>query len=400
MRIKLADDVNLHWWGKRILLVYHRSSYYILDEIETQLAQYLRFTTCIEEIVDTMARDVGTDQNTVAHFIGVFLENFRKFIYTVNDAASERIEISGEYDAFYPLEIHISMTDNCTQKCRHCYKRASTKGCFISYGYLSDFLRTMVGKVPYLNISGGEPTIHPNFCDLIYEFGDAFCMSVLSSGYKLNIHVLNAIKRAKDGLTVSVYSSDPEVHDAFAGTKGSYVSIMKTIDKCREMGIPVQVSTMLTEANYDDVETLTHQLSHRGVKHISVGTIAPVGRAADNRMADGSFLTDDIRKKVLRLNHDNSLSVAISGEATSESSSLSLFKCSSGTLSWSVYEDGEIHPCGLCRLPEFKMGNICDSEISVLKDRDGFESRIAQAESIRRMQEKNQNCPFFELKNS
>lgn len=397
MRIRLKDDVNLHWWGDRVLLVYHRGGFYALDEIETQLVQYFQITTCIEKIVEIMSEELGVDQDTVVHFITIFLENFHKFMCVENDVTQERIKISGEYNAFYPLEIHISMTDCCTQNCRHCYKRAGANGRFIHYEDLSAFLQSMVGKVPYLVISGGEPTIHPNFCDLLHDYGDVFCISVLSSGYELDWNALDAIRYAKDGLTVSVYSSDSAIHDAFTGTIGSFKSVMRTIDLCKEMEIPIQISTILTETNFDDMEKLIHQLSKKGVKYISVGTIAPVGRAADNELVDGSFLTEDIRKKVIGVSRDNSTVVAISSHDVAEASRLSSFKCSSGTLSWSIFEDGEIQPCGLCRYPELKLGSIGDHEMPILYTRDEYEAKISKVDCIKRLCESDQSCPFFEL---
>lgn len=68
------------------------------------------------------------------------------------------------------------------------------------------------------------------------------------------------------------------------------------------------------------------------------------------------------------------------------------FKCGAGSLYWSVYENGEIHPCGVCSCPELMMGTIFDFDGTILVDRSAYVSKIKNLPVIKHVNQS--NCPF------
>jgi molybdenum cofactor biosynthesis enzyme MoaA len=64
--------------------------------------------------------------------------------------------------------ISIELTNQCNFGCTHCYKDAGTG----QIGYLSvdsfgEIMNGLHGRIYAVELTGGEPTLHPEFTDII-----------------------------------------------------------------------------------------------------------------------------------------------------------------------------------------------------------------------------------------
>lgn len=392
MKIITRNGIDIHWWGTSLLIVDHLTSFYICTPVETLLLKYLAISNNISTTVDALSRDLGIAKDDISHFVYIFLENFSHFFLSSLHSDLEKICISGKEGMFYPLELHVSLTNTCRHHCVHCYKSALYNGVFLDTGILKNFLNKMCGYTPYLTLSGGDPILHPDFSDLVNEYGRKYNISVLTSGYKVNQDAIKCLKNATLGVTVSIYSSDAKKHDAFTGVNGSYTSIHDFLLSARENHIPVGVSTMLTTDNQSDIEQLIVTLENLGVTNISIGRIAPIGRASKGPVKDSI----PSRKQFIScVNHLGTQfpSVNIWSEDTQFSSEYtSGFRCTAGSFIWAIYENGEIHPCATCTIPELKIGDIAHFDDSILHDRNTYENRISRLPCMQLSDE--HPCPF------
>lgn len=394
MDIIKRKGIDIHWWGESLLLVDHLTDFYTCTPVEALLIKYLEKSNNISNTVVAMSSDLGMDEDDIVSFIEVFLENFSRFFQKTSHTQSSKVHITGKEGMFYPLELHISLTNACRHHCVHCYKSAQQNGMHIDIEALKHFLDDMCGNTPYLTLSGGDPILHPYFIDLLGEYEDKFYISVLTSGYKVDESTFNSLKQAKLGVTISLYSSEAKKHDSFAGVKGSHESITNFLIAAKEHHIPVNVSTILTNDNHADIEQLIAYLEDLGVRSISVGRIASIGRASHGKLQDRTPDRNQFMREVSSLG-DKFSSVDIWSEDTQFSNKLSTgFRCTAGTFIWAIYENGEIHPCATCSTPELKIGDIYCFDDTILHDRSMYENRIAKLPYLQLSQE--HPCPFID----
>ena len=396
MRIAKYNNIDLHWWGSDLLLIRNIGEYYIFEEEEAFFVEHLCKTNDVADLVYNITHELDVDSVTVENFINIFMENFADYFYFTHEEVSQMICISGKKLAYYPLEIHISLTNKCIQRCKHCYKSASSSGVYIDFNTLSAFLDRMNGYVPYLCLSGGEPTLHPDFSKIMDRYSSAYNICVLTSGVRI-VPLLGVIAKAKRGMVVSIYSSIPKIHDEFAGYNGSYAEVMKSINAATAEDIPVGVTTLISRDNFDDIEDLVELMVQKGIKIITIGEITPIGRAKENNLEVLESIPDDLQEKLLRLKTKHN-SVEILSDAVCENATLpfSPLKCSAGTLSWSINEYGQVHPCGVCSVEELSLGLIDSFDESILTNRISYIEKVNKVYLVKHMQETGAMCPFHE----
>lgn len=398
MRIVKRDAVSFHWWGNSILLVEGLSRHYILDEVEAFIIEHLSITNAKKELVDLLAKETGLNINDISSIIDIFLYNFKNYLYLTSDKNSSFF-ISGQKGQFYPLEFHISLTNKCIQHCKHCYKAACSTGIFISFDVLSNFLDKMSPYVPYLCLSGGEPTLHPDFSKIMNMYSEKYYITVMTSG--VSIHsFLDDIEKAKGGINVSLYSSNPNVHDDFTELAGSYNSIISTIYQARKRGISVSLSTYLLSCDLIELRKIATLAQSLDVNEVNVGKIAPVGRARTNNMSVIRDIPEQFECEVDHLLKEYTFSSSISFCSEARDTIIdndipySHFKCYAGSLIWSIDEKGFINPCDVFPFKELTIGNIDNFNDHILKDRTAYIERIVEAPCFNFSSSRNTTCPF------
>lgn len=65
-----------------------------------------------------------------------------------------------------PVRLDISITTDCNSRCAYCWQQKKT-GSLLNFKIVAELLDAMCAlKVPKLNLTGGEPTIWPDFENL------------------------------------------------------------------------------------------------------------------------------------------------------------------------------------------------------------------------------------------
>ena len=172
------------------------------------------------------------------------------------DQKSDDMDPADIIEPFYELhglvsELHIDLTDDCTEKCVHCYYPCHGRS-YISLEcvkkVLSEF-RDAQGLTVY--ISGGECMLHPKFlniCEYCREIGLNFI--ILSNLTLCDEKTINALRTLNPQfINVSLYSMESEIHDKITRVKGSWEKTMRAILGCKEVGLHIRVATPLLKTN-------------------------------------------------------------------------------------------------------------------------------------------------------
>ncbi len=148
--------------------------------------------------------------------------------------------------------LHIEITSRCNERCVHCYIPHDNK---INHMELDLFYNILEQckkmNLLHVTLSGGEPMMHNNFIDFLKKCNEYnFSVNVLSNLTLLNNGIIDEMKRNRLlGVQVSLYSMDPNTHDAITQIKGSFEKTKNAILKLKENDIPLQISCPIMKQN-------------------------------------------------------------------------------------------------------------------------------------------------------
>ena len=119
-------------------------------------------------------------------------------------------------------------------------------------------------KIGCLNLTGGEPTLHPLFYDIlrtIHENGIPTWVS--TNGSTLNRENIKIISQYAEGVTISVDSISDTKEKSLGRGFGNHISnVLKISDMIHETGIKLGINTIVTKSNYDEnLRPLIHRIN-------------------------------------------------------------------------------------------------------------------------------------------
>jgi radical SAM protein len=185
-----------------------------------------------------------------------------------------------------PLLVFYEVTQACDLVCQHCRACAQTRP-HPSELTTDDSLRlinqlTEFPNPPMLVLTGGDPFKRQDVFDLVeHAAWSGLDVSITPSATPLVTR--HAIGRLRDAgisrMAISIDGADAETHDATRGVAGSFTRSLEILGDAREAGIPVQVNTILTPENLDQIDQLAEMLARQDIMMWSVFFLVPVGRA-------------------------------------------------------------------------------------------------------------------------
>ncbi len=110
-------------------------------------------------------------------------------------------------------------------------------------------------NIERLVLTGGEPTLHPNFID-ISKYAMLYIprVSVCTNGVIIGKHIEKEIIRLNfSSYTISIDSHIGEIHDKIRGSQGAFEKAMGFIEKLRQKGKNISIHITLHIDNLDYV---------------------------------------------------------------------------------------------------------------------------------------------------
>lgn len=130
-------------------------------------------------------------------------------IYTFNYSNGESIFIGADnYRKRGPLLLDVSITNRCLRGCSFCYKKAKPQGKDISLEDYSLILReARTCGVTQIAIGGGEPTLHPDFVNILRMTREAGIIPNYSTnGDHITSKIIDATEKYCGAMAISVYN--------------------------------------------------------------------------------------------------------------------------------------------------------------------------------------------------
>lgn len=260
-------------------------------------------------------------------------------------------------------QVSFEITNYCNLKCRHCCNDSSiSKGCYLSKEEMFNLIDELKSiNTTSIYVTGGEPTLHPDFLDIAKHINNNGMTLVLATnGYDIHnqLEIIKENVSHPAGVFVSL-DGIGVVHDEFRGVSGAFLNAVSSIKMLLENNIPVRVSSMVWNKNLDQLEEIIKFVKSLGVYHIHFSTLFKTGRAAESDI----FISDEKYREVVDELHtliekysDENFSVSTRRDQRLDSSSE---RCHGGEKILHINSRGQIFPCSWAEkcAPDAKYGH-------------------------------------------
>jgi len=269
-----------------------------------------------------------------------------------------------------PITVEIDPSNRCNHACKWCVSALSHTGEYIE---LECFER-LVSEFKHMGVQsvvlkgGGEPTIHPQFPDLIQSLqNNSLSIGLITNGTLLRPGSLEAIQDHVDWARISLDAANPKTHHAIHGTK----DFQRIIDNVTWLAkhasrTLVGLNFVAEPRNISEIEAFARMGRDLGAAYISLryvfdpaSSLSTVDRLAlsDQVRLAKALETDSFRVMIGNLDEaclDTDTPPFPSGE-----------RCLGPNLVGVVGAEGEVYACCFLRgNKSFSFGNVNEQSFS------------------------------------
>jgi len=263
------------------------------------------------------------------------------------------------------------LTYRCNERCVHCFNPRSTLD-HSKELTTSEIITTLVELEAMgtycVTFSGGEVSLRPDFFEILRDAKRCnFAISVYTNGQTPLEWIEELATFFPQTVGVSLYSANPEIHDATTLRKGSFEQSVRAIETLVKHGIRTTIKCPLmnhTVHGYKELLVLCDRLG--GIPqfdvHICPATDSDCSRTI-HQIRDPNILALMFREPRLPLYVDlNTQNQGRAQRAMDDSI------CGAGHSSLSICPDGTVYPCNCLPIP---LGNVRSGGIRKIFETSG-----------------------------
>jgi molybdenum cofactor biosynthesis enzyme MoaA len=174
-------------------------------------------------------------------------------------------------------QLFLFITDQCNLRCLHCYRAISGRELSLRkedvIGILdlidSDSLHT-------LTFIGGEPTSHPDLCDIVRDVRvQRFSKILDTNGLDLRSVFARLTPTDIQLISISLDGARDETHEMLRG-RGTFLRTMGNITNAVKRGYRVRVTYTVTGVNISEVAEMVRIASDLGVDRLNFHLYCPI----------------------------------------------------------------------------------------------------------------------------
>jgi MoaA/NifB/PqqE/SkfB family radical SAM enzyme len=197
----------------------------------------------------------------------------RNYLVSVWERVHEKIVLTA-----YPWHQCYMVTDYCNAKCAFCEPYLN-KSAFMGEDALA-WIRKLTPYARTLILTGGEPSIHPQFRSLLQDLRrdiDPRCFfSIISNGAKLHLF-LEELSQLNVNMAISLNAATPETHQKVMRLGPNALErVLETIRQLKQMGKFVSTSFVVTHENVHEVPEFLSLCEELNVDEVNVRTLNPI----------------------------------------------------------------------------------------------------------------------------
>lgn len=174
--------------------------------------------------------------------------------YVFRKGAIKHVPVSGTFE----------LTPRCNLNCKMCYihmteQEQKKAGNELTTDQWLEIGRQAVDQgMVYLLLTGGEPLIRPDFCEIYTEMVKmGVVLSVNTNGILMNEKILKCFcDHRPETVNITLYGMSEETYGALCGNPGGFEKAIKGIRMLRKAGIRVCLNTTFTRYNLRDMDAM------------------------------------------------------------------------------------------------------------------------------------------------
>ncbi|RJQ32472.1 radical SAM protein [Candidatus Parcubacteria bacterium] len=280
-----------------------------------------------------------------------------------------------------PLYLIFFITSKCNLRCKHCFywKELNKEEKFLSLEEIQKISLSME-DLPYLRLTGGEPSLRPDFpqiAEIFYKNNNLINLGINTNGFfteKIIAGVQQILEKCPD-LNVDVCVSLDDTrkgHDNNRGVAGTYDNAVNTLlklNKLREIypKMKTVIGLDLNKSNQDRLALIFEEIKALDVSYICDTVVRgdPKEPAIkDVKMSNYKTLNDLVGSYNIKRQHHAYFNINAKDKMVEEAVLKARvenkwwgFNCTAGVNAGVIYADGAVFPC---EGRNEKIGNIRD----------------------------------------
>lgn len=349
--------------------------YYKLNRDAAEIVLQCNGKNSIEKIAQNLANKYQEEFSSTLETVQSYIFSQSAFIGISNIPKILDNESLGKWDIQSPAHVSIELTNKCNFKCKHCYNQSGFEN--NTYFNKSDFFRMANDLrdhgVVTVELTGGEPSMHPDFASIIKYCLEKFDMvGVITNGYFITEELLNDLTEYKDKLLFSVglHGYEPEYMDWFCGFEGAFDNAKRVIKLLSERTFRLRISMIITPMNISTISQtagLAQSLSKKNnsKSHFAISPVVELGRGNSDELLLKLYHNDLLLKILERVNHKYGNFISKIPEKY-----LDVINCGAGSRSLSITPTGNVKLCVMADENSILWGNICQDGLTKLLSKD------------------------------
>lgn len=293
------------------------------------------------------------------------------------------------------VKLIFELTNACNFSCTHCIREEPGHGTFLSLAIIETVLREIqpYHDVNYVAFTGGEPTLHPQFEQIIQrvtKYGHMF--GFVTNGWLFAKKTFTQLQPYQDYLahvTFSIDGATEETHDALRRRKGSFHRLMEAILLCKSHDISVHINMVVTRLNRSELGAMAQLADRLDCDGLFYGHCQPTPDAVAAGLVLNAKERLRVETEIAELQRTFQLNILLAGDHFNPSPS---YRCSQLQMrEFNIDYRGYLTAC--CMLSNYRGGSpdtevIADlNEVSFHEAHQRLVAKIAQinAEKIERL---------------
>ena len=326
----------------------------------------------IEGIIEKGASLEDEEPSEIAEMVRSFIEKAagEGDLILLDSPSHEPLKITGSWDYWVPDHLNLELTHRCNLKCKHCYIDAGPNagGNELPTDQLLKLLKMLASHGSRtIELTGGEPMIHPDFLQIVECCASNFEITTLATnGYFIDEEMASKLALHRNRVLIQLSIDGMEkYHDDFRGVPGSWRRTLNALKLLVSKGIKPRVAMVLTRKNIDQLDEVATLVYGLGARSFTYSPAMNIGRGEE---LDMDFLLDEqvrlgeIQDSLLERYGDFIIGQK---EPMKEEKELT---CGAGYRQWSIGPNGIVRPCLLMPDTRLSLGNLAERGEELFKD--------------------------------
>jgi MoaA/NifB/PqqE/SkfB family radical SAM enzyme len=238
----------------------------------------------------------------------------------------------------FPRRIYFQITHKCNLLCSYCFIKANTIDSHLPFDIIKNIAKfTGSNGLMEVRLSGGEPTLHPNFIDIYNEFRKNNVYVSVATNCLWSKSIKEFLFSRDDLWIIASLDGNEESHNK--NRNNSYSLVLENLFELRKNNpkARIRLNMVLTKDSYKQLENISKLANELNAENISLLPLRPEVRNEEmlNFMLSAMEFKEVIKemivlKKIYKINFTTALPTEFFGDISKDKIFTKKTSCAAG----------------------------------------------------------------------